>query len=94
MANNYEGMIYQKQGFGGVASGLGLFNGKECLAFQQMGRFIKKKIVISLFLVYPINNNIFWDIVVSPRLKKWRHMIDYGVIWWAMMLEKKKLILI
>ena len=38
MANNYLGMIYQEQGFGGVASGRGVVSDKECLAYQQIGR--------------------------------------------------------
>jgi hypothetical protein len=34
-ANNYNGMLYQEQGFGG---GRGTVDGLECPSFQQMGR--------------------------------------------------------
>ncbi|CAF1148840.1 unnamed protein product [Rotaria sordida] len=34
-ANNYNGMLYQEQGFD---SGRGLLSGLECLSFQQIGR--------------------------------------------------------
>lgn len=37
-ANNFNGMLYQEQGFGGIGGGRGHVNGLECLQLQQIGR--------------------------------------------------------
>ena len=37
-ANNYNGMLYQEQGFGGVGGGRGHVNGLECVDYQALGR--------------------------------------------------------